>query len=142
MRTRKFKTLRGWLDYIYSRHMRAGNEVYETLTDFFGETWHFYYFTDFATTDERWHDDYVSVPWEEKLPIARTIVDYHWSRKPKYERERIAEALAKGCGDLSYLQSFQVSIKKEDGKWTYKYCTCSLSGPNYDWCRRKYLQSI
>lgn len=142
MRTRTFKTLRGWLDYISRHHKRTGEEVYEPLDEFFRDQVHVMYFTGFGTANEKWHDDYVSLPWEQKLPIAQKIVDFHWRNRTKGERAKIAERLAKGDGDLSFLQSFQVSIQKEDGKWSFQYCTSSLSGPNYDWCKRKWLQSL
>lgn len=142
MKTRKFKTLRGWLEFIARRQKRTDGGVYETLEYFFRDEWHFHYFTDYGTLKERWHNERISVPWEQKLPIAQEIVDFHWRSRTKAERQRIATALAKGEGDLSYLASFCLSLRKENGKWQYHYCTSGISGPNQDYCKRKYLRSL
>lgn len=142
MRTRKFKTLRGWLDYLANRRCHTPERVYESIESLFAESLHVYYFTGIGTPDEKWHNDMAVLPWDEKYPIAHAIVNFHWPRKSGIERSRIASSMAKGEGELHYLNDFQVCILKENGKWTYKYCTCGLSGPNYDYCKRKYLQSI
>lgn len=142
MRTRKFKTLRGWLDFIATRDARTRTQVYRPLNEFFAEELHFCYFSNFGKPDEKWHNEMVRTTWDVKYPIALAIVDFHWSRKSGRERRRIAVSLAKGEGDLSFLQSFNVSVEKTNGRWQYEYCTCGLSGPNYDWCKRKYLQSL
>lgn len=144
MRTRNYKSLNGWLRVLTMNHPRAnGNEVYEPLDFFFCSTGqHVYYYTDFGTPNEKYHSYIAQIPWEQKLPIARRIVDFHWSSRTKSDRERIAVALAQGEGDLSYLNSFQLELRKNGSKWEYQYCTSGLSGPNYDYCKRKYLQSI
>lgn len=141
MRRRNYKTLRGWLDFLAVRGGRSGR-VYESLEEFFKAERHFYYYVNFAEPGERWVNEIVTVPWEQKLPIAQEIVDFHWSRRTKAERLRIATALAKGEGDLSYLYSFCLDLCKENGRWVYKYCTSGISGPDYDYCKRKYLQSL
>lgn len=116
--------------------------MYETVNFLFERQQHVYYFTNCMKPNERWHSFMAVLPWEQKLDLARRIVDFHWRNRTKGERAWIAEQLARGRGDLSFLQSFSVSIDCVGGKWTYQYCTCSLSGPNYDYCRRKYLQSL
>lgn len=144
MRTRNYKSLNGWLRVLTMNHPRAnGNEVYEPLDFFFCSTGqHVYYYTDFGTPNEKYHSYTAQIPWEQKLPIARRIVDFHWKNRTKAYREQIAVSLAKGEGDLSMLQSFQLELRKNGSKWEYQYCTCGLSGPNYDYCKRKYLQSL
>ena len=142
MRTRKFKTMRRWLEYISRHNKRSREEVYEPLNEFFAESSHVMYFVNFGEPDERFVNEWVVLPWTEKLAVAQAIVDFHWRSRTKAERLRIAEALAKGKGDLSFLQSFMLSMLKTNGRWAYNYCTCGLSGPNYDWCKRKYLRSI
>lgn len=143
MRTKTYKTLNGWLNYLTERHPRAnGTEVYETLEDFCKCEWEFNYFKNFAEPGERYVHERVVCPWELKYPVCKEIVDFHWGGRTKAERERIATALAQGEGDLSFLHCFQLEMRKTNGKWEYDYCTSSLSGPNYDYCKRKYLQSI
>lgn len=144
MRTKKYQTLNGWLRVLTQNHRRAnGNEVYEPLDFFFDPNGqHVYFYTDFGTSREKYHSFIAVAPWEAKLDIARQIVDFHWSSRTKADRERIAVSLAKGEGGLSMLQSFQLELRKNGSKWEYQSCTCGLSGPNYDYCKRKYLQSL
>lgn len=142
MRTRKFKTLRGWLNYLANHREHTPERVYESMEYFFAESLHVNYFTNYGKPDEKWHNDMAVLPWEEKYPIALAIVNFHWARKSGRERRRIAVSIAKGEGELHYLNDFSVCIRKTNGRWQYEYCTCGLSGPNYDWCKRKYLQSI
>ena len=141
MRTKHFKTLRGFLQFI-SKRDNEGVRVYEPLNAFFNETVYVSWFSDLGGPNEKWHAFHAVLPWELKYAVALEIVNFHWSRRTKSERERIATSLAKGDGDLSFLQSFHVCFRKTDGKWVQEYCTSGLSGPNYDWCKRKYLQSI
>ena len=142
MRTKHFKTQRGWLDYLAKRGTHGERCVYEPLNEFFAPERHFYYYTNFRGPGEKWHNEQVSMPWEWKYEFAEKIVNFHWSRKTKAERERIATSLAKGEGDLSLLQSFQLELRRNGSAWEYDFCTSGLSGPNHDWCKRKYLQSI
>lgn len=143
MRTRKFRTLRGWLDYLSANHgPNPGARVYEALNEFFRDEMHVMYFTGIGTANEKYQHDRVSLPWDQKLAVAQKIVDFHWRPRTKGERLRIAESLAKGYGDLSMLQTFIVELRKNGGKWEYNFCTCCLSGPSYDWCKRQYLRSI
>ncbi len=141
MRTRKFKTLRGFLEFI-SKRDSEGVRVYEPLNAFFNETVYVSWFSDLMKPNEKWHAFNAVLPWDLKYPEALEIVNFHWRNRTKADRERIATCLAKGRGDLSFLQSFHVCFRKTDGKWVQEYCTSGLSGPNYDFCRRKYLQSI
>ena len=142
MRTRNFKTLRGWLDFVAKRGSHGERRVYEPLNEFFKPERHFYYYTNFRQPNERYHNERVVVPWEWKYEFALAIVNFHWKSRTKADREWIATSLAKGNGDLSYLQSFQLKLRKNGSVWEYDYCTSGLSGPNYDHCKRKYLQSI
>ncbi len=141
MRTRKFKTTRRWLEFISNHHGTPGVRVYEPLNEFFAGEMQIMYVTG-SGADIKCVHDYVSVPWEQKLPIAQRIVDFHWCSRNKGERRRIAESLAQGRGDLSLLRSFIVQLRKNGGKWEYNFCTSGLSGPNHDWCKRMYLRSI
>lgn len=141
MRTRKFKTTRGWLEFISNHHGTPRERVYEPLNEFFADEMQVRYFTG-SGADIECRRDCVSVPWEQKMPIAQRIVDFHWRSRNKGERQRIAESLAQGRGDLSMLRSFIVELRKNGGEWRYDFCTSGLSGPNYDWCRRMYLRSL
>lgn len=146
MRTRKFKTLRGWLNFLNQRRPRTsakGNpEIFEPLDEFFKEERHFAYFSNVFKANEKWHSENVILPWEEKYPVALAIVNYHWKSRTKSDRERIATNLAKGYGDLSFLQCFAVSMERVNGKWQYVFCSNGLSGPSYDYCKREYVRSI
>lgn len=134
--------MNGWLNFVYERRPREGREVYETMQDLFGYRWHFCYFTNLMHPGEKYHNVYIELPWEQKYELALRCVNRTWRTKPKYVREQIATALAQGKGDLSMLQCFQVSIVKNGSKWEYQYCSSSLSGPNYDYCKRMYLRSL
>jgi hypothetical protein len=142
MRTKKFKTQRGWLDFLAKRGTHGSHCIYEPLNEFFKDERHFWYHTKFREPGEKYHSELVRVPFEWKYEFALAVVNFHWRRRTKSEREWIAVKLAKGEGDLSMLQSFQLELRKTDGEWVYDYCTSGLSGPNYDWCKRKYLQSL
>ncbi len=145
MRTRNFKTLRGYLDYLSRNHGQPNVKVYEQLNDFFSQEFCvMYIIVETAPENGRYKTVYesVSVPWEEKYPVAQKIVDFHWPSRTKGERWRIAERIAKGEGDLSLLQTFIVEMMKKNGAWEYVYCTSGLSGPSYNWCKRRYLRSI
>lgn len=142
MRTKHFKTQRGWLDYVAKRGTHGSECVYEPLNEFFAVELRYYYITNYGMPNERFHNERVSVPWEWKYEFALAIVNFHWSRRTKADREWIATQLAKGEGDLSMLQSFILELRKNDGVWEYDFCTSGLSGPNHDYCKRKYLQSI
>lgn len=142
MTTKKFKTQRGWLDFLAKHGTHGTERIYLPLNEFFATESRHYYYTNFGEPNERYHAVRVSVPEEWKYEFALAIVNFHWSRRTKTERERIATQLAKGEGDLSMLQSFQLELEKKNGVWGYDFCTSGLSGPNYDWCKRKYLQSI
>jgi len=142
MQTKKFKTQRGWLDYVAKRGSHGKGRVYEPVSEFFKSERHFFYYTKFREPGEKYHSEIVSAPMEWKYEFALAIVNFHWRTKTKAEREWIAENLAKGNGDLSMLQSFIFELRKDDGVWVYDYCTSGLSGPDYDWCKRQYLKSI
>ena len=142
MVSRHFKTQRGWLDFLAKRGQHGTSRVYEPLNEFFARERHFYYYTNFREANERYHNEIVVVPWEWKLEFARRIVDFHWRSRTKREREWIATNLAQGNGDLSFLQSFQLELRKNGSAWEYDFCTSGLSGPNHDWCKRKYVQSL
>ena len=142
MRTKRFKSQRGWLDYLAKRGAHGADRVYLPLNEFFAtESRHFYY-TNYGEPNERYHNERVVVPWEWKYELAIAIVNFHWKSRTKADREWIAVNLAKGEGDLSMLQSFQLELRKNGSVWKYDFCTSGLSGPNYDYCKRKYLQSI
>lgn len=142
MRTKQFKTQRGWLDFVAKRGSHGKERVYIPLNEFFGTEQHYYYFSHYNEPNERYHAERVIAPWEWKYEFALAVVNFHWRSRTKADREWIARQLAKGEGDLSMLQSFQMELRKNNGVWMYDYCTSGLSGPNYDYCRRKYLQSI
>lgn len=143
MRTRKFKSQRGWLDFVARRGAHGERRVYEPLNDFFAREKEYHYFVHYGEPGrEHYNHETVSVPWEWKYQFAEQIVNFHWKRKSKSEREWIATNLAKGEGDLSMLQSFQLELRRNGSKWEYDFCTSSLSGPNYDWCKRMYLRSL
>lgn len=137
MRRKNFKTLNGWLNCISVGQRTQGTRVYLRLSDFCKSEISVRYFD--ASGNYRCFA--VSLPASEKMPIIQEIVNFHFSRKTKAERARIAEALANGNGELEYLESFFCDFG-HNGRWLFLYCTSSLSGPNYDYCKRKYLQSI
>lgn len=142
MRTKRFKSQRGWLDYLAKRGAHGADRVYLPLNEFFAtESRHFYY-TNYGEPNERYHNERVVVPWEWKYEFAIAIVNFHWKSRTKADREWIAVNLAKGEGDLQMLQSFQLELRKSGSVWKYDFCTSGLSGPNYDYCKRKYLRSI
>ena len=142
MTTKRFKTQRGWLDYLAKRGTHGTARVYLPADEFFATESHHYYYTNFREPNERYHAERVSVPWVWKYEFALAVVNFHWRRRTKAEREWIAEQLAKGEGELSMLRSFQLELRRNDGVWEYDFCTSGLSGPNSDWCKRKYLQSL
>lgn len=117
-------------------------EIFEPLDEFFSEKKHFTWYSDIFTENEKWHSEMVALPWEQKYPVALAIVNYHWDKRTKADREWIATNLAKGNGDLSFLQCFAVQMEKVNGKWQYRFCSNSLSGPSYDYCKREYLRTL
>lgn len=142
MRTRKFKTQRGWLDFVARRGIKGEREIYVSLDDFFRNNPQYCYCARSKNPFRTVRNETVDVPSEWKIPFARAVVDFHFRRRSARERERISAALANGCGDLSFFQSFVIQLQRNGGAWEYVFSTCGLSGLNYDWCRRKYLQSI
>lgn len=143
MRTRRFKSQRGWLDFVAKRGTHGAKCVYEPLDVFFRRENEYHYFVHYGEPGrEHYNHERVSVPWEWKYDFALAIVNFHWSRRTKADREWIATQLAKGEGDLSMLQSFILELRRNGGRWEYDFCTSGLSGPNHDWCKRKYLQSL
>ena len=142
MRTKKFKSQRGWLDYLAKHGTHGDRQIYLPASIFFAEESRHNYFTDYGGPNERYHAERVSVPWEWKYEFATAVVNFHWPRRTKQEREYIARQLAMGKGELSVLEDFQLELRKTNGIWAYDYCTCGLSGPNYDWCKRTYIHSI
>ena len=142
MRTKRFKSQRGWLDYLAKRGAHGADRVYLPLNEFFATENRHLYYTNYGEQNEAYHNERVCVPWEWKYGFALSVVNFHWGKRTRAERERIATSLAQGEGDLSMLQSFQLELRRNGSKWEYDFCTSGLSGPNHDYCKRKYLQSI
>ena len=93
MRTKHFKTQRGWLDYLAKRGSHGPQRVYEPCDEFFKDERHFYYYTNFGEPGEKYHNERVVVPWEWKYAFALAVVNFHYRSRTKTERERIATAL-------------------------------------------------
>ena len=53
METKKFKTQRGWLDYIAKRGSHGECRVYEPVSEFFKSERHFFYYTKFREPGEK-----------------------------------------------------------------------------------------
>lgn len=70
-----------------------------------------------------------------RIEAARKFAGYLYATKGE-RRAEVAEGLARGWGDLTLFQCFYIDYKKGRGV----YCSNSLSGEAFDYCRRKYLR--
>ena len=119
METRKYETLRGLLSHACSRRQ-------VTAEDFFsGRICH---------TKRGWIN--FTLPTEEKRRAAEMFAKYLFATPNA--RRGLADALCGGRGDFSFLQSFIFTLSKSRGL----YVGTTLSGPDFEFCRRGYKKSI
>ena len=71
-----------------------------------------------------------------KRDAAKLFAEYLLSTKGR--RAELAEALVEGKGDLSLFQCFYIGYKPKYGI----YCSNSLSGSAFNYCKRNYLKQI
>ena len=112
----KYKTLRGLLVH-HNGQMTVENlfslhRIYKT-----GRGWCSFELSEEATRE-----------------AAELFANYLYSKGER--RDEVAEGLARGYGDLSLFQCFYISYSKKYGV----YCSNSLSGDAFNYCRRKYLR--
>lgn len=65
---------------------------------------------------------------------AELFANYLYNKGAR--QAEVAEGLARGWGDFSLFQCFYISYSKKYGV----YCSNSLSGEAFNYCRRKYLR--
>lgn len=71
---------------------------------------------------------------QARKEAAELFASYLYSKGAR--RAEVAEGLREGWGDLSLFQCFYFSYKPGRGVW----CSNSLSGEAFEYCRRKYLR--
>lgn len=120
MRTRTYKTMNGLLN--------ACRQNYVNADKFFGGKFYCY-----KPNGGSW---YAKPSDELRAEVAIAFEKRHWTKS----NPRRLEALKRGeyYADFSFLQCFYVTEKEP---YDYCYGTC-LSGEAYDYCRRKFTQSV
>ena len=73
---------------------------------------------------------------DAKRNAAELFAEYLLNTKGR--RAELAEALVEGKGDLSLFQCFYIEYKPKYGI----YCSNSLCGPAFNYCKRNYLKQI
>jgi hypothetical protein len=120
MKTYKYKTLKGFLSncspacgYVRASLLFGGGRVYVAGRGFIS----------------------FELGAEARAEAADILAGYLYATKGA-RRAEVAEGLREGLGDLDLFQCFYFNYKKGRGVW----CSNSLSGEAFDYCKRKYLR--
>lgn len=115
MKTLKYKTLRGFFRAV------DGQITIEK------------FFTGRAYFRGRGYCNF-EMPEDVRQEVARGFASWLYATKGA-RRAEVAEGLVNGWGDLSLFQCFYLEVRPQGLNFS-----TSLSGPNYEFCKRKYLR--